>query len=117
MAEKSKNGGARKGAGRPKGAVSKLSMAQREAAQASGQTPLDYMLGVMRDEKADKSRRDDMAKAAAPYVHSRFSPAEAPRSAADLSKLSDDELDALERISRKIAAAYGHPGGESSAAG
>jgi len=30
---------------------------------------LDYMLRVMRDETAEPTRRDAMAKAAAPYVH------------------------------------------------
>ena len=40
----------------------------------SGKLPLDYMLGVMRDSKADKERRDDMARAAAPYLHARRAP-------------------------------------------
>lgn len=35
-------------------------------------SPLDYMLTVMRDEKANKSRRDRMAIAAAPFVHARI---------------------------------------------
>jgi hypothetical protein len=34
--------------------------------------PLDYMLAVMHDEKADKDRRDRMAAAAAPYLHARL---------------------------------------------
>jgi hypothetical protein len=36
-----------------------------------GQSPLDYMLAVMRDNNADVSRRDRMAIAAAPYVHGK----------------------------------------------
>ena len=32
------------------------------------------MLKVMRDPKADKERRDDMARAAAPYLHARRAP-------------------------------------------
>ncbi|MCJ8520754.1 putative phage terminase large subunit-like protein [Pseudorhizobium tarimense] len=39
---------------------------------ATGDTPLDYMLKVMRDNKADPGRRDDMAKAAARYVHPKL---------------------------------------------
>ena len=39
---------------------------------ASGETPLDYMLRVMRDPASDDERRDQMAKAAAPYVHPRL---------------------------------------------
>jgi phage terminase small subunit len=34
-------------------------------------TPLQYMLDVMNDESKDGARRDRMAQAAAPYVHSR----------------------------------------------
>jgi hypothetical protein len=43
-----------------------------EAAQAGGDLPLDYMLRVMRDLTASAKRRDEMAKAAAPYLHSRL---------------------------------------------
>jgi hypothetical protein len=32
------------------------------------------MLKVMRDEAADRERRDDMARAAAPYLHARRAP-------------------------------------------
>ena len=39
-----------------------------------GLLPLDFMLQVMRDEKADPELRCDMAKAAAPYVHARRAP-------------------------------------------
>lgn len=42
-----------------------------EAARA-GELPLQYMLRVMRDPNASQSRRDNMAMAAAPYVHPRF---------------------------------------------
>jgi hypothetical protein len=44
-----------------------------EAAAAGGELPLDYMLAVMRDPKVPAKRRDEMAKAAAPYLHSRLS--------------------------------------------
>jgi hypothetical protein len=93
-------GGHRPGAGRPLGAVARINREVREKAIATGETPPDYMLRVMRDESATKKRRDDMAKAAAPFVHARVSPvaAEAADGTMDLSKLSDAELDALERI-------------------
>lgn len=65
-------GGKRTGAGRPKGAISKSTAAIIEATAAGGDTPLEYMLKVMRDLTADDSRRDDMAKAAAPYVHAKL---------------------------------------------
>jgi hypothetical protein len=72
--------------------------------------PLDYMLRLMRDETADEKRRDDMAKAAAPFVHARISPIETPPR--HLSKLTNAELDDLERITRKIANAFGDRSGE-----
>lgn len=60
-------------AGRPKGSKNKRTLAQIEAVKAkNGELPLDYMLRVMSDENADQSRRDDMAKAAAPYLHARL---------------------------------------------
>lgn len=37
-----------------------------------GVTPLEYMLRVMRNGRAVSDRRDDMAKAAAPYMHPRL---------------------------------------------
>jgi len=39
--------------------------------------PLEYMLAVLRDEKADPERRDRMAAAAAPYIHPRLANVEA----------------------------------------
>lgn len=36
------------------------------------ETPLEYMLRVMRDSNADDARRDAMAKAALPYMHARL---------------------------------------------
>ena len=44
----------------------------RQAIQACGMTPLEYMLGVMNDTENDQSVRVDAAKAAAPYCHSRL---------------------------------------------
>lgn len=65
-------GGARSGAGRRKGQVNRVTAAQREAAAASGEMPIDYMLRVMRARDVDDERRDDMAKAVAPYLHPRL---------------------------------------------
>lgn len=66
-------GGPRPGAGRKPGAPNKATQEQRDAVEASGLTPLEYMLSVMRDQNASADRRDDMAKAAAPYVHPKLS--------------------------------------------
>jgi hypothetical protein len=58
--------------GRKKGSLNKVSSEMKAAIAASGETPLEYMLRVMRDTKADTHRRDDMARAAAPYIHPRL---------------------------------------------
>lgn len=76
-AEKSKRGGARTGAGRKPGAANKATAAARAMAEATGETPLEFMLRRMRDEDAPMDDRMDMAKAAAPFVHSKLSSVEA----------------------------------------
>jgi hypothetical protein len=40
------------------------------------ESPLDYMLRIMRDTTAEDARRDTMAKAACAYIHSRSAEAE-----------------------------------------
>jgi hypothetical protein len=68
--------GERRG-GRQKGTKNKRTVA-REALGARltkrGITPLEYMLKVMRSRSKNvpDERRDDMAKAAAPYMHPRL---------------------------------------------
>jgi hypothetical protein len=70
MAGRGSKPGERRG-GRKKGTPNKATTAAaiRAEVAASGEIPLDYMLRVMRDETAEPTRRDAMAKAAAPYVH------------------------------------------------
>ena len=58
--------------GRAKGTRNRASIQREAEIKASGLTPLDYMLDVMRNKRADPARRDEMAKAAAPYVHPRL---------------------------------------------
>ena len=36
--------------------------------------PLEYMLRIMRDPREPAARRDEMAKAAAPFLHPRMQP-------------------------------------------
>src|SRR6202011_471487 len=61
----------KKTGGRKRGTPNKAATAAAVRAEvaASGEIPLDYMLRVMRDETVEPTRRDAMAKAAAPYVH------------------------------------------------
>ena len=65
-------GGKRPGAGRPKGAVNRSSLAVIEAANSGGEMPIAYLLRVMRDENVPDMRRDQAARIAASYLHSRI---------------------------------------------
>jgi hypothetical protein len=77
-------GGKRPGAGRKKGIPNKASAAQEFAAQASGETPADVLLGAMREfwrlaKKSTNVRKRSehlraaaaIARDAAPYFHAR----------------------------------------------
>ena len=67
--------GERRG-GRQKGVPNKRTAFVRQAADLalqSGDTPLDYLLSVMRDGEAPVEQRLEAAKAAAPYVHPKLS--------------------------------------------
>jgi hypothetical protein len=65
-------GGARPGAGRPKGGANRINDEARRQALAGGQSPLDFLLSVMRDDDLPLERRVDAAKAAAPFVHAKL---------------------------------------------
>ena len=67
-----RHGGKRHGAGRPKGSKSRATAAREAAIAASGLSPLDYMIQVLRDESAPKEDRMWAAHHAAPYVHPRL---------------------------------------------
>jgi len=66
-------GGARPGAGRKPGIPNRRTAEKAAAIEASGLTPLDFMLDTLRNEGLDLMTRMDAAKNAAPYVHSRLS--------------------------------------------
>lgn len=69
---KNQAGGARKGAGRKKGLPNKLTAKALEETKASGITPLEYLLNVMRT-SGDEKMQMSAAIAAAPYVHAKLS--------------------------------------------
>lgn len=71
------HGGKRQGAGRPKGGLNRATDEARQMAEATGITPLQFMLDRMRDDDAPMADRMDMAKAAAPYIHAKLSSIEA----------------------------------------
>ena len=89
--------GERRG-GRQKGTPNRATAAQAAAIAASGLTPLDYMLSVLRDETAPRSERMEAAAKAAPYVHPRLAAIEyiiddADEERFDLAELTDEERD------------------------
>jgi hypothetical protein len=120
MASKSKGvgrGGARAGAGRPKGSKSTIYRPhlRRIAAAGPGILPKDLMLAVMR--RHYRAKRYDQAVAVAalvaPYVHPRLSCSNItvkPSLREVLVQTSDEELTAfIEESERELAAA---PGGK-----
>jgi hypothetical protein len=69
-------GGKREGAGRKTGSLTTKTQEIAAKAAEGGELPVDYMLRVMRDRTVDNGRRDDMAKAVAPYVHPKLAAVE-----------------------------------------
>jgi hypothetical protein len=100
-------GGARPGAGRKTGQANKINAQAKREALKGGVTPLQYMLGVMRNSRADTKRRDDMAKAAAPFCHTRAiehsGPNRGPITTLDLTSATDEQISALEAIFGPLA--------------
>jgi hypothetical protein len=70
------HGGKRPGAGRKVGSLTKKTQEIAIAAAAAGETPLEFMLRIMRDPAVDAGIRMDMAKASAPYMHARLASTE-----------------------------------------
>src|SRR5258708_29968379 len=90
--------------GRPQGSRNKRTRAVLEAAQAGGDLPLDYMLRVMRDPTASAKRRDEMAKAAAPYLHSRLMSALPPEPHLGRSSIPKTDIRRLNTLSKNLPA-------------
>ena len=65
-------GGARAGAGRKPGAITKRTREIADGLATDGLTPLEYMLSVLRDPTQTQAVRMDAAKAASPYIHPRL---------------------------------------------
>ena len=100
--------GERRG-GRQRGTPNRATAAKADEIAASGMTPLDYMISVMRDETATRPERLEAAAKAAPYVHPRLSaieytaPAE-PEEDVDFSDLTADERELLRRLLESVEA-------------
>jgi hypothetical protein len=66
----------RKTGGRQKGSPNKATAAKAAAVAASGLTPLDYLLEVLREANNPLAVRLEAAARAAPYVHPRLASVE-----------------------------------------
>ena len=103
-------GGHRPNAGRPKGTISKARAAVVEACKAEvaqiytdgEETPLGYMLRVMRDSGVDEKRRDQMAIAAASFIHPKLAAVEHSGNAENPLQVVHDVLGALDGASRGL---------------
>lgn len=87
-------GGKRDGAGRKPGTPNKASAAKAAEVASAGVTPLDYMLGVLRDEAAEPHLRFDAAKSAAPYIHPKLAQITNTHRHS-FATMSDDELERI----------------------
>ena len=58
--------------GRVKGVPNNATIARQNEIAASGLTPLEYMISVMRDENNAQDVRVDAARSAAPYIHPKL---------------------------------------------
>jgi hypothetical protein len=108
----------RRVAGQKQGSVAKIDAEARKRMIEGGITPLDFLLAVMRDNHQDVRVRLDAAKTAAPYCHARLASTELSGESIepgetktiqtlDISGLSDDELDVLERALEKTSLGTG----------
>lgn len=81
-------GGARPGAGRPKG--SKNLSISIDKPILDGIQPLDFLLSLVANPDVPPALRFEAAKAAAPYVHRKLAPLPAPKSVEDDPRVLED---------------------------
>ena len=98
-----KTGGRLKGSKNKRKAVAELMSDVVVKAVHEGETPLEYMLRVMRDRTQEHIRRDEMAKAAAPYVHARLNAVDVNH---DVNDRIDDDTNIVQFDQVTIARVY-----------
>jgi hypothetical protein len=88
--------------GRKKSTPNKKTRELLAQAAAGGELPLALILSIMRDPNQETAIRFDAAKAAAPYLHPRLAAVEHKQILPDLSGLTDQEREQLERLVVRI---------------
>jgi hypothetical protein len=104
------SGGARKGAGRPKGSANVRTLEIANRAAKEGITPLEVMLEIMKEFRAEGNREMalDAATKAAPYLHSKLSSVDLKATVKKTaSELTRDELLAIAALAS--AGSHGSP--------
>jgi hypothetical protein len=66
----------KKTGGRTKGVPNRATAAKAAQVEASGLTPLDFMLNILRDETETHDNRAWAAEKAAPYIHPKLAAVE-----------------------------------------
>jgi hypothetical protein len=69
-------GGRRAGAGRKVGLLTTKTREIANILMEKGETPLEFMMKLMRDDKQNSAVRFEAAKAAAPYMHPKLAAVE-----------------------------------------
>jgi hypothetical protein len=91
--------------GRKPGVTNKRTQRFKADVAKSGQTPLEHMLAVLHDPKADADRRDRMAIAAAPFIHARLAVVDSTvRAVVDVTPLTEEQR--REQARKLIAEAF-----------
>ena len=89
----SSHGGSRLGAGRKPGKRNRKTAELIKAVEATGLTPLDYLLSILRDEEKPENIRLQAARDSAPYVHQRLQAVELESNVTTNHVVSDKPLD------------------------
>lgn len=88
----------RKTGGRQAGTLNRRTTEQAAALEASGLSPLEYLVSLYRDEGADPKDRAWAANAVAPFLHARRAPAQ------QVVQLDLPDTSTVEGVSAAIAA-------------
>lgn len=103
-------GGARPGAGRPKGSANKMSQKAREEAAEAGMLPHEFLAAIARgemigDHEPTFEERMDAAKAAAPFFAPKLASTQVT---ASITRSHEDMLDELDSEADEILIGRAH---------
>jgi hypothetical protein len=109
MAVKTKRAATGKTAARAEPDPEPAPAATNESTAPASPTPLDYMLGVMRDPAVEPGRRDEMAKLALPYMHPKAAAEQGGIDAVPAQPVALSETEIARRIAFTFTKAMQNP--------